>query len=114
MSRIAGSGRGRARAEWCAPFECVCGDVDVHRSRVDGRRRGIPGWYELTWERVERGRRRYEPLREPKVVIDAVESLEHNLAVVMHHLTTARADPQESPATATSTSPTRSRAGDEL
>jgi hypothetical protein len=37
-------------------------------------------------------------LREPKVVIDAVESLEHNLAVVIHHLTTERADPQESPA----------------
>ena len=116
--------REQPRQEWTAlagrygasfaVVECVCADVDVHRSRVDGRRRGIPGWYELTWERVERGRRRYEPLSEPKVVIDAVESLEHNLAVVMHHLTTERADPQESPATATSTSPTRSRAGDEL
>lgn len=70
----------------CAVVECVCSDVDVHRSRVEGRRRDIPGWYELTWDRVERGRSVYEPLREPKVVIDAVRPPEENLAQVMRHL----------------------------
>ena len=69
-----------------AVVECVCSDVDVHRSRVEGRRRDIPGWYELTWDRVERGRRLYEPLCEPKVVIDAVRPPEENLACVMGHL----------------------------
>lgn len=29
-------------------------------------------------------------LSEPKVVIDAIEPLEHNLGVVMHHLRTQR------------------------
>ena len=52
--------------------ECVCSDVDVHRSRVDGRRRDIPAWYELQWDSVARGRELYEPLAEPKLVLDAV------------------------------------------
>ena len=30
-----------------------CSDRRVHRSRVEGRERKIPNWYELTWERVE-------------------------------------------------------------
>ncbi|PWJ53983.1 hypothetical protein SAMN06264364_10965 [Quadrisphaera granulorum] len=25
---------------------CVCTDLELHRSRVEGRRRGIPGWYD--------------------------------------------------------------------
>ena len=55
-----------------AVVECICSDIDVHRSRVDGRQRQIPGWYELDWDHVERGRQLYEPLPGPKVVIDAV------------------------------------------
>jgi predicted kinase len=37
----------------------ACRDRRVLRSRLDGRRRGIPGWYELTWEHV--GSFRWEP-----------------------------------------------------
>ena len=33
-----------------------CADVDLHRSRVEGRSRGIPNWYELDWEHVARSR----------------------------------------------------------
>jgi predicted kinase len=66
--------------------ECVCSDAEVHRSRVDGRIRDIPGWYELTWENVERGRSSYEPLREPKLVVDAVDDLDENLERVRHYL----------------------------
>lgn len=69
-----------------AVVECICSDVDVHQSRVGGRQRRIPGWYELDWDRVERGRQLYEPLPEPKVVIDAVESIDDNLERVRDHL----------------------------
>jgi predicted kinase len=88
--------REQAREEWAAlaedhgalfaVIECVCSDVDVHRDRVEGRRRDIPGWYELDWEWVERGRQRYEPLSEPKAVIDAVNPPEDNLDRVRRHL----------------------------
>jgi predicted kinase len=69
-----------------AVIECICSDVDIHRSRVEGRRREIPGWYELEWQRVEQGRRLHEPLPEPKVVIDATESIDANLDRVRYHL----------------------------
>jgi len=40
---------------------CECSDATAHRSRVVGRRRGIPGWYELDWEDVERARSNWDP-----------------------------------------------------
>ena len=62
-----------------ALVECVCSDERVHRGRVEGRQRDIPGWYELSWDRVAEGRRRYEPLAEPKLVLDAVDDVASNL-----------------------------------
>ena len=38
-----------------------CSDAELHRSRVDGRQRDIPGWYELDWSHVERARKRWDP-----------------------------------------------------
>lgn len=69
-----------------AVVECVCSDVAVHRGRVEGRERTIPGWYELQWEWVARGRELYQPLTEPKVVIDAVHPVSDNLRAVLDHL----------------------------
>ena len=66
--------------------ECMCSDPALHRARVEGRRRDIPGWYELEWEQVERGRAAYVPLAEPKLVIDAVTPFVDNLALVRRHL----------------------------
>jgi hypothetical protein len=37
-------------------IECVCSDQAVHRSRIEGRVRGIPGWHEVGWDHVERMR----------------------------------------------------------
>ena len=69
-----------------AVIECVCSDETVHRSRVEGRQRLIPGWYELNWEQVARCRRLYIPLAEPKLVVDAVDPLDANLRKVLTHL----------------------------
>jgi predicted kinase len=69
-------------AAYGAPFhviECVCADAAIHRARIDGRTRGIPGWYELSWEDVERSRRNYAPLPEPKLVVDTTEDVQANL-----------------------------------
>lgn len=61
-------------------IECICSDERVHRDRVEGRRRGIPGWYELTWEHVERVRRRYTSWDEPRLMLDANEPAKGNIA----------------------------------
>lgn len=76
-------------AEFGASFhiiECVCSDADVHRARVEGRMRAIPGWYELEWSHVERSRTTYEPLPNEKLIIDAVDPLDVNQARVRAYL----------------------------
>jgi predicted kinase len=67
-------------------IECVCSDADLHRSRVEGRTRAIPGWYELEWSHVEVSRTRYEPLPHEKLSVDAVQPLADNLARVRRYL----------------------------
>jgi predicted kinase len=74
-----------AAAERGARFtviECCCSDEAVHRGRIEWRKRDIPGWYELEWEGVRRGLATYEPLAGEKLVVDAVDPLDINLARV--------------------------------
>lgn len=67
-------------------IECLCSDEELHRSRIEGRVRGIPGWEELRWEWVVHTMRSYEPLPQAKLVLDAVEPLDTNLARVRTYL----------------------------
>jgi predicted kinase len=68
-------------------IECVCEDEDLHRQRVEGRDRGIPGWYELTWEQVRRTRDGYLPLSSPdKLVLDAAVPPELSLQRALDHV----------------------------
>jgi predicted kinase len=72
--------RGIAEAHG-APFvliECVCSDEAVHRSRLDGRVRGIPGWYEVAWEDVANAKRRWAAWADERLVLDAVDPAEEN------------------------------------
>jgi hypothetical protein len=67
-------------------IECVCSDLDAHRSRVDGRVRGIPGWHEIDWAHVERMRVEYPPLTVERLQVDAVEPVDANLRTVLEYL----------------------------
>ena len=54
--------------------ECTCSDEAVHRSRVEGRDRGIPGWKPtVAWEHVLRMKARWEPWDEPHLVLDSAK-----------------------------------------
>jgi predicted kinase len=66
--------------------ECVCSDEPTHRARIEGRQRGIPGWYELTWQEVDDVRARYEPWRGEHLILDAVRPLDENLATLESYL----------------------------
>jgi predicted kinase len=70
--------------------ECTCSDPSALQARVAGRDRAIPGWYELNVDDVERSRANYVPLAEPKLVLDAVEPLDENLARLRDHLGLSR------------------------
>ena len=47
-----------------------CSDRATHRARIEGRRRDIPGWYELTWDAVESTLARWQPPRNPDLTVD--------------------------------------------
>jgi predicted kinase len=66
--------------------ECVCTDVDLHRSRVEGRRRGIPGWHEVGWDHVERMRSEFPTPGAGHLIIDATNRLDDNAERVRRYL----------------------------
>jgi hypothetical protein len=63
--------------------ECVCTDEALHRSRTEGRVRGILGWHEVGWDHVERMRLETLPLQADRLTLDAVDPLELNLQVLL-------------------------------
>ncbi len=76
-------------AEFGAAFfaiETICSDETLHRRRIEGRERGIPGWYELTWDNVESSRRNFQAWEGDHLVVDAVHPLAENLEQVRAYL----------------------------
>jgi predicted kinase len=73
------------RAAWHV-IECVCSDEAMHRDRLRVRQRGIPGWHELDWPEVERVKAYYAPWNEERLILDAVNPLEANVAAALHYL----------------------------
>ena len=57
-----------------------CRDAGVHRSRVEGRQRQIPHWYELDWDHVERARASWAPPGDVDLVLEAADPVEENAA----------------------------------
>jgi predicted kinase len=67
-------------------IECVCSDQAIHRARIEGRVRGIPGWHEIGWDHVERMRAEFPPLTLDRLTIDAIEPLQDNIRRVLDHI----------------------------
>jgi predicted kinase len=67
-------------------IECVCSDEAVHRARIEGRVRGIPGWHEVGWDHVERMRAEVVPLTADRLIVDAMEPIEDNLRRVLSYI----------------------------
>jgi predicted kinase len=67
-------------------IECVCSDQALHRARIEGRVRGIPGWHEVGWDHVERMRAEFPSLAADKLIVDAVQPVADNLRRVLDYL----------------------------
>jgi hypothetical protein len=52
-----------------------CSDPELHQSRVDDRKRDIPGWYEVGWSHVEESRKSWDPHMFVDLKIDTAEPL---------------------------------------
>ncbi len=70
--------------------ETICSDEQLHRDRLIGRDRGIPGWHELTWADVEGVRGRFEPWTDARLILDAVQPLDTNVALLRDYLNIRR------------------------
>jgi predicted kinase len=65
-------------ARFCV-IECICSDEALHRSRLRGRERHIPGWHELDWSEVERVKRYYEAWEGERLILEMANSFHENL-----------------------------------
>jgi predicted kinase len=66
----------RLAAEEGAQFLAImteCSDLELHRSRVEGRERGIPNWYEFDWSHVEQSRKNWDSNMSVDLKIDTAE-----------------------------------------
>jgi predicted kinase/ribosomal protein S18 acetylase RimI-like enzyme len=57
-----------------------CSNLDLHRQRVEGRQRSIPGWYELGWDQVAPARANWEAPSAVDLVLDTARPWEENAA----------------------------------
>ena len=57
-----------------------CSDVALHRQRVQGRQRYIPGWYELDWDDVARARATWRVPGETELTLDTARPWKDNAA----------------------------------
>lgn len=55
-----------------------CADLEVHRSRVEGRDRAIPDWYELDWDHVQLSRAGWEAPDRVDLRLQATDTLQRN------------------------------------
>jgi predicted kinase len=71
------------------PVLCECSDPVVHRARLEGRTRGIPGWHDAgAWANVERRKASFSPWPDGTLTIDTTAPYEENLAILLARLTT--------------------------
>ena len=66
----------------CLVVVTSCRDADLHRSRVDGRVRDIPGWHELDWDHVAGFLARWDP-PDGDLFLDAADPLAGNAAALV-------------------------------
>ncbi len=77
----------RAGAQFRAVV-CHCSDPQIHRARLEGRSRGIPGWHDAGgWHDVQQRLARFPTWAGEALSLDTVQPHERSLAAVMRHIT---------------------------
>lgn len=89
-----------ARAQWTSVaaalgrpvvfVEVFCSDPDVHRGRLESRRRGILGFPEPTWESVVARREGFERWPDVRLRLDSTRPLDEIVRESLAHVEDAR------------------------
>lgn len=67
---------------------CRCSDPEVHRARLEGRSRTIPGWHDAgDWFDVQQRLARFPSWHGEALSVDTVQPHELSLAAVIRHIT---------------------------
>lgn len=65
---------------------CHCPDAEVHRGRLESRKRGIPGWHEAgNWANVQRRLAAFPPWTGPVLTVDTTEPQAATLARILDY-----------------------------
>jgi predicted kinase len=85
-----------ARAQWRALasrldvdlrfIEVQCSDPDLHRRRLEERRRGIDGFYEPSWADVQRRRAEFAAWIDDRLTLDSLDPRRGNLEAALKYL----------------------------
>jgi predicted kinase len=67
----------------CLVVWTTCSDEEIHRTRVEGRVRDIPGWHELEWSHVAALRHSLAEPGEVDLRLDAVQPLDDNVKALL-------------------------------
>jgi hypothetical protein len=59
-----------------------CSDRALHRSRIEGRQRSIPNWYEIGWGSVEHSLDAWEQPEGAELSLDAADPWYANAAML--------------------------------
>jgi hypothetical protein len=79
----------RVAAETRVPLkaiEVICSDADLHRSRLEGRRRGLRAYPEPSWSDVVRRASEVEAWTTPRLVLDSAGDPGEMLEAVRRYL----------------------------
>ncbi|GAA2044183.1 AAA family ATPase [Catenulispora yoronensis] len=68
--------------------EVVCSDPETHRRRLEGRSRNIEGFFEPTWEAVQRRREEFAAWSENRLTLDSMGEMSQNIATALEFLAT--------------------------
>jgi|HubBroStandDraft_6_1064221.scaffolds.fasta_scaffold04345_5 predicted kinase len=66
----------------CFVIETSCNDREVHRRRIEGRQRQIPGWHELDWDHVQSRLNEWKPIRDVDLHVDTTLSVDESRAQI--------------------------------
>jgi len=66
--------------------EVCCSSPNVHRTRLEARRRGIAGFPEPSWADVEACRARFEPWQDERLTLDSMAEPAANIELALGYV----------------------------
>lgn len=67
-------------------IECVTGDIELHKKRIETRVRNLHGIPEITWERVQNRKAAYTEWKEPTLKLDTANELQENVREAIRYI----------------------------